>query len=167
MLKNGKTFKIHILRRKTRMSIFFREPGWEPLRELERLQRRMDRLFQESFGLEGRPWAVGVYPLVNISEDRDNYYVRAELAGVQATDLEITLQDNNLILRGERKIPPEEKEVNYHRRERESGFFRRVVSLPAMMHGDKVEATCKDGILTVQIAKPAEAKPRKIEVKVA
>jgi HSP20 family protein len=148
------------------MPIFFREPGWDPLRELERLQRRMDRLFQDAFGVEGRPWSVGVYPLVNISEDQDNYYVRAELPGVKATDLEITLQDNNLILRGERKIPPEEKEVNYHRRERESGFFRRIVSLPAMMQGDKVEATCKDGILTIKIAKPPEVKPRKIEVKV-
>ncbi len=148
------------------MPIIFREPGWDPLRELERLQRRMDRLFQESFGVEGRPWS-GVYPLVNISEDRDNYYVRAELPGVQAADLEITLQDNNLILRGERKIPPEEKEANYHRRERESGFFRRVIALPAMMHGDKVEATSKDGILTIKIAKPPEVKPRKIEVKVA
>jgi HSP20 family protein len=149
------------------MPIIFREPGWDPLRELDRLQRRMDRLFQESFGVEERPWSAGVYPLVNISEDRDNYYIRAELPGVQATDLEITLQDNNLILRGERKIPPEDKEANYHRRERESGFFRRVIALPAMTPGDKVEATCKDGILTIKIAKPAEVKPRKIEVKVA
>ena len=113
------------------MPIFFREPGWKPLGELEQLQRRMDRLFQNAYGLEGRPWRVGVYPPVNISEDRDHIYVRAELPGVQAADLEITLQDNNLILRGERKIPAEDKQVNYHRRERESGFFRRIVALPA------------------------------------
>ncbi len=149
------------------MPIIFREPGLDPLRELEQLQRRMDRLFQSAFGLERSPWQVGVYPLVNISEDRDHIYVRAELPGVKAEDLEITIQDNSLILRGQRKIPKEEKEVNYHRRERESGFFRRFVALPARILGDKVEATCKDGILTIKLAKPEEVKPRKIEVKVA
>lgn len=149
------------------MPIFFREPGWSSSREMEQLQRRMNRLFQESFGMERLPWRAGVYPLVNLSEDHDYLYVRAELPGVRAEDLEITLQDNNLILRGERKIPAEDKQVNYHRRERESGFFRRIVALPSAVHGDKVEATCKDGILTVKLAKPEEVKPRKIEVKVA
>jgi HSP20 family protein len=148
------------------MPIIFREPGWNPLRELEQLQRRMDRLFQDTYGTERVPWRAGVYPLVNLSEDKDHLYVRAELAGIQAADLEITLQDNNLILRGERKIAAEEKQVNYHRRERESGFFRRIVALPAQVRGDKVEATCKDGILTIKMAKPEEMKPRKIEVKV-
>jgi HSP20 family protein len=127
----------------------------------------MDRLFQSGFGLERAPWRVGVYPLVNISEDRDHVYVRAELPGVKSEDLDITIQDNSLILRGERKIDTEEKQVNFHRRERESGFFRRVVALPAMMQPDKVDATFKDGILTVKLAKPAAAKPRQIKVKVA
>jgi HSP20 family protein len=149
------------------MPIFFREPGWNPLRELEQLQRRMDRLFQGTYGTERYPWRAGVYPLVNISEDKDSFYVRAELPGVVASDLEITLQDNNLILRGERKIPAEEKQVNYHRRERESGFFRRIVTLPTQVKGDNIEATSKDGILTIKMAKPEEVKPRKIEVKVA
>jgi HSP20 family protein len=148
------------------MPIFFREPGWHHLGELEQLQRRMDRLFRETYGTEGRPWRVGVYPPVNISEDRDHVFVRAELPGVKAADLEITLQDNSLILRGERKIPAEDKQVNYHRRERESGFFRRIIALPAQVKGDKVEASCKDGILTIKLAKPEEVKPRKIEVKV-
>jgi len=149
------------------MPIIFREPGLDPRRELEQLQRRMDRLFQGAFGLERSPWQVGVYPLVNISEDRDHIFVRAELPGVKAADLEITIQDNSLILRGQRQIPTEEKQVNYHRRERESGFFRRVLALPARIRADKVEATCKDGILTIKLAKPEEVKPRKIEVKVA
>jgi len=149
------------------MPIIFREPHLDYLRELERLQRRMDRAFQNVFGLERSPWRVGVYPLVNISEDHDHIYVRAELPGVNAADLEITIQNNSLILRGERKIPTEEKQINYHRRERESGFFRRVLALPARVQADKVEATCKDGILTIQLAKPEEIKPRKIQVKVA
>jgi HSP20 family protein len=149
------------------MPIIFREPGPDPLRELEQLQQRMDRLFQNAFGLQRPAWRVGVYPLVNISEDRDHIYVRAELPGVKPADLEITIQDNNLILRGQRQIAAEEKQVNYHRRERESGFFRRIIVLPARVRGDKVEATTKDGILTIRLAKPEEVKPRKIEVKVA
>jgi HSP20 family protein len=149
------------------MPIIFREPGLDPLRELEQVQRRLDRVFRNVFGLERSPWRVGVYPLVNISEDRDHIYVRAELPGVKAEDLEITVQNHSLILRGERKIPTEEKQVNYHRRERESGFFRRVLALPARVQADKVEATCKDGILTIKLAKPEETKPRKIQVKVA
>ena len=148
------------------MPIIFREPGLDPLRELQQLQRRMDRVFQNVFGLERAPWRVGVYPLVNISEDRDHIYVRAELPGVNAADLEITVQNHSLILRGERKIATEEKQVNYHRRERESGFFRRVLALPGRMQADRVEATCKDGILTIKLAKPEETKPRKIQVKV-
>ena len=87
------------------MPIIFREPGLDPLRDLEQLQRRMDRLFHGAFGLERSPWRVGVYPLVNISEDRDHIFVRAELPGVKPADLEITIQDNSLILRGQRQIP--------------------------------------------------------------
>jgi HSP20 family protein len=149
------------------MATFFRDPEWEPFRELENLQRRMDRLFRQSYGLEPTPWRVGVYPPVNISEDHENIYVRAELPGVQAQDLEIHLKDKSLVIRGERKIAGADKEVNFHRRERESGFFRRVVTLPGPVNADNVEASCKDGILTIKLAKPEEVKPRQIQVKSA
>ena len=148
------------------MPIFtFREPGWSPFQEMDSLQRRMSRLFEESYGTGSAPWRAGVYPLVNISEDHDYLYVRAELPGINPQELEITVHEGNLILRGERKIPAEEKNVNYHRRERESGYFRRVVSLPTRVNPDKVDASYKDGILTVKLAKPEEIKPRVIKVK--
>jgi HSP20 family protein len=148
------------------MPIFtFREPGWSPFHEMESLQRRMSRLFEESMGPGTAPWRPGVYPLVNISEDHDYLYVRAELPGINPQELEITVHEGNLILRGERKIPAEEKDVNYHRRERESGYFRRVVGLPSPVNPAKVEASYKDGILTVKLAKPEETKPRVIKVK--
>jgi len=150
------------------MPIFtFGESGWDAFREMQRLQREMSHLFEETFGPRLAPWRQGVYPLVNISEDRDHVYVRAELPGINPQDLEITIHEGNLILRGERKIPSEEKAVNYHRRERESGFFRRVVALPTRVNPNKVEASCKDGILTIKLAKPEEIKPRKIQVKSA
>ncbi len=150
------------------MPIFtFREPGWDPFREMERLQRDLSRLFAETYGPGPAAWRPGVYPLLNISEDHDHVYVRAELPGIKPEDLEITIHEGNLILRGERKIPAEEKQVNYHRRERESGYFRRVVALPLPVDPGKVEATYKDGILTIKMAKPEEAKPRLIQVKSA
>lgn len=147
------------------MPIFFRDPRWDPFREMERLQQRMDRIYQDTFSPGLAQWHAGVYPLVNITEDHDYIYVRAELPGVKPGDLEITIHQGNLILRGERKIPAEEKEVNYHRRERESGFFRRVINLPSPVNPEKVEAGCKDGILTIKMAKPEEIKPRLITVK--
>jgi len=138
--------------------------SFSPFEELERLRRRMDRLFQESFGLEPYYRTGGVYPLVNISEDHDHFYVRAELPGVQPEDLDITIKDQSLVLRGERKIPKAGEEVNYHRRERESGTFRRVVRLPGPVNAEKVSAVCKDGVLTITLAKPEEIKPRQIKV---
>jgi HSP20 family protein len=144
------------------MPIFFER---DPFQELDRLQRQMDTLFQTIPGRE-RPYRrEGVYPLVNLSEDADHIYVQAELPGVDPQDLDITLKDQNLVLRGERKIPAEEKNVNYHRRERESGFFRRVLRLPAPVDANKVQATCQDGVLTITLAKPEEVKPRQISVK--
>lgn len=148
------------------MPIYFRESGWDPFRELEQLRRRMDRLLEENLGWR-QPWWTGVYPPVNISEDENHVYVRAELPGVKPEDLEIHLQDQNLVLRGEKRISTAEKGVNYQRRERESGFFRRVVALPRPVNPDQVEATCLDGILTIKLAKPEEVKPRKITVKSA
>jgi HSP20 family protein len=147
------------------MAIFFRDPEWDPFRELEQLKRRMEGLFQGATGVGRYPWRTGVYPLINISEDRDHVYVRAELPGVNPQDLEITVKENNLVLRGERKIPAADKNVNYHRRERESGYFRRLVRLPVPINADRVEAACKDGILTITLAKPEEIKPRQITVK--
>ena len=113
---------------------------WQsPLAELNRLRQQMDDVFQNWSGhLPGLSRSAGVYPLINIAEDDENLFVTAELPGVAASDLEITVVDNNLTIRGERKIPSAEKEVNFHRKEREAGFFRRVVSLPVRIDSEKV-----------------------------
>jgi HSP20 family protein len=144
------------------MPIFFEG---DPFHELDRIQQQMDSLFQSVAGRERYPRRVGVYPLVNLSEDQDHIYVRAELPGVNPEDLDITIKEQHLVIRGERKISTEEKNVNYHRRERESGFFRRVLRLPSQVDPNKVEAACKDGVLTITLAKPEEVKPRQITVK--
>jgi HSP20 family protein len=143
------------------------EPSWEAFREMDQLRREFDRLFDRAYGTERIRRRAGVFPLLNLSEDQDHVYVRAELAGVRPEDIDITLEDNKLVLRGERKIPTEEKVVGYHRREREAGSFRRVVRLPDRLDASKVEAVFKDGILTITLAKPEEVKPKQITVKTA
>jgi HSP20 family protein len=127
----------------------------------------MNRLFDS---LGGTPRGVarsGGFPALNVSEDADNIYVRAELPGVTPEEIEITTHDNNLIIKGERKIPAEGETVSYHRREREAGTFRRITSLPEQVDAGKVTAACKDGVLTVTLPKAAETKARRIEVKSA
>jgi HSP20 family protein len=143
------------------------EPSWGSFREMDQLRREMDRLFERAYGSERISRRAGVFPLLNLSEDQDHVYVRAELAGVRPEDIDITLEDNKLILRGERKIPAEEKVVGYHRREREAGSFRRLVRLPDRLDASKVEAVFKDGILTITLAKPEQIKPKQITVKTA
>jgi len=138
-----------------------------PWTELERLRHQMEGLFDsltgsaEKRGLTG----AGVFPLINLSEDADNLYLTAELPGVGAEALEMSIENEKLTLRGERRIAEADQRVNYHRREREAGFFRRVISLPVRVDADKVQATTKNGVLQVTLPKAAEAKPRQIAIK--
>jgi HSP20 family protein len=142
--------------------------GWRgPFEEVERMKRQVDRL---SEGLTGRFFGeptAGVFPLINLTEDHDNYYVRAELPGIKAVDLELSVTGNNLSIVGERKILPEDENANYHRREREAGKFSRVITLPTQVDTTKVEAHSEDGILTVVLPKAESAKPKQITVKTA
>jgi HSP20 family protein len=143
--------------------------GWrrDPFSEAELLQREMNRVMDSFFGVRRGVRDAGVFPALNVSEDTDNIYVRAELPGVSPKDIEITTRENNLIIKGERRIPAEGKNICYHRREREAGSFQRITSLPARVDGNKVTAVCKNGVLTVTLPKAAEAKPRQIMVKSA
>ena len=140
--------------------------GWRhPFAELERMSRQMDRLSQ---GLKGRPglaWRTArVFPAINLTEDSDNYYVRAELPGIKADALDIQAVGRNLTISGERKIASEGEGVKYHRREREAGKFSRIIGLPGDINTEKVDAKLVNGLLTVTIAKADVAKPKQITV---
>lgn len=151
--------------------MIFRRPLYSPtwglgsaFEELERMRRQLDEL---SGGFERRPYRVlgaGVFPLINLTEDKDNYYVRAELPGLKANEIGISVTANNLSISGERKIASEGENVRCHRREREAGTFSRVVGLPGEVDADKVEANHVNGILTVVIPKAEAAKPKQITV---
>jgi len=140
--------------------------GWKsPFEEMERMRRQMDWLSGGlSNGLFGQT-AAGVFPLMNVTEDKDNYYVRAELPGLKAAELDISVTGDNLSITGERKLPVEDEKAQYHRREREAGRFSRIVSLPAQIDAGRVEARCADGVLTVRLPKAEAAKPKQITVK--
>ena len=141
--------------------------GWhrDAFGEMDHLRREMDRLIDTFSGRRGTVPPAGVFPAVNVSEDSENLYVRAELPGVAPEEIEITTEENNLIIKGERRITAEGEKVSYHRRERDAGKFRRVTSLPTRVDTRKVTAACRNGVLTVTLPKAAEVKPRQIEVK--
>ena len=142
-------------------------PTWRirsPFGDLERMRQQMDRLFDDAMTPHGLHQA-GVFPLINLTEDKDKFYVRAELPGVKADELDLQVTGNNLAISGERKIAAEDESAKYHRREREAGTFSRMIGLPSEVDSDKVEAKLENGILTVVVPKAEIAKPKQISVR--
>ena len=145
---------------------FLNVPTWRfrsPFEELHRMRQQLDQIFEDSAAPHQRIRA-GVFPLINLTEDKDNYFVRAELPGIKAEELDIQVTANNLSISGERKIAAEE-EAKYHRREREAGSFSRIIGLPGDINSEKVDAKMENGILTIVVAKAEAAKPKQITVK--
>ena len=143
-------------------------PTWRvrsPFDELSRMRDQMDRFMDAFDGRREGRLAAGVFPAINLSEDSNSYYIRAELPGIKADELDIQVTANNLSLSGERKISEEGTGVKYHRREREGGSFSRVIALPGDIDADRVKADLSNGVLTVKIAKAEAAKPRQIEIR--
>lgn len=139
-------------------------PSWSTgFRELDAARREMDRLFDSLTGF-GTRRSAGVFPAINVSEDADSLYVRAELPGIRVDDLDISMENDTLTIAGERKHAVEDDSVSYHRREREWGAFRRSFSLPSRVQPNDVKAGYRDGILTVILPKAAEARPKQIPV---
>lgn len=139
-------------------------PSWEmrnPFEELERLRKAIDSMA----GGPSRESSAGVFPLMNVTEDKDNFYLRAELPGITTEDLDISVTANGISISGERKIPDAGTNALYHRRERESGSFSRMLTLPVQIEGSKVEAGMADGVLTVLIPKSEKVKPRQITIR--
>ena len=129
------------------------------------LKKEMDRLFSDFTGRTVSPHRAGVFPPINVSEDGENLYVRSELPGIEPEDIEISVEGETLTLRGERKLPEAGEGVNYHRREREAGRFRRIITLPARINPDGVEAAFKDGVLKNVLPKAVEARAKQVKVK--
>ncbi|MDR2387737.1 MAG: Hsp20/alpha crystallin family protein [Deltaproteobacteria bacterium] len=150
------------------MTIFrWRGPGFPgSILELERMRNYMENVYSTlANGVNNfRRNYTGVFPLVNLAEDDDNLYLTAELPGIDPQSLDLSVKNDTVTLKGAKKVEPEVKEVNYHRRERDIGVFRRSVSLPVKVQAEAVEAKFKNGILSVTLPKVAEAKAHQISI---
>jgi HSP20 family protein len=138
---------------------------WDPIRELDSLQGDMNRLFDRFF--EGRaPNGVSRrwIPAMDLVETEDHLVLRGDLPGMTEDDVDIEIKDNVLTVSGERKSESEEKGEGYHRVERAFGSFSRSLTLPQGIDPGKVEAKFENGVLEVQIPKPAEAKPTRVQI---
>jgi len=141
-----------------------RDPWW--MQEVDRPRREMDRLVE---GVGRKPFLgfeTRLFPLLNVRDKGDSFVVSAEIPGVKTDDLEIKIEGDTLTLKGERK--PEEAagaDVSYHRRERATGIFQRSLTLPGKVDADKVNASYKNGVLTVTLLKDKAAIPKQITVK--
>lgn len=141
---------------------------WRPFREVSRLRREMDRLWDDYFGPGRRalqPLEEAWSPAVDVSETGDKITVKAEVPGLEADDIDISLVGEVLTIKGEKKSEREEKGENFHIVERSYGSFSRSSKLPAAVEAEKVEATYKSGVLTVVLPKKEEIKPKAIEIK--
>lgn len=140
---------------------------WDPLREITSLRQQLDRLWDRTTAwpdlLAQMTEEFGV--ALDVAEEDKAYTVKASLPGVKPEDIEVTLNNNVLTIKGEAKEDKTTDKGSYHLRERRFGSFLRRVALPLAADVEKVEATCADGVLTVQVPKSPEVTPRKIAVK--
>lgn len=134
-------------------------------REVDRLQREMNRLFENYNPQHVR--SVAGYPAMNVWSSEEGLKVTAELPGLSTDDLDISVVGQTLTLNGLRKRDELPEEARYHRQERGFGKFSRSIQLPYAVDVKKVEATFKDGVLHIDLPRAEEDKPRKITVKVA
>lgn len=142
---------------------------WDPFHDLMSIQDRVNRLFQETMArqrgqesIEGGQWA----PAVDIFETGDRIVLRADLPGMEQTDIELRVDDNILTLRGERRAPGDVKPEELHRAERPYGPFVRSFSLPINVDQAGIRAVQKNGVLEVVLPKKQESKARAIKVEV-
>lgn len=125
-----------------------------------------DRFFRGGTVADDGIMTTNWLPAVDLIEKDDEFVAKVELPGVSKDDVKITMQDNILTVRGEKKEEKETRQSNYHRLERSYGSFQRSFTLPNAVKADKVEAQYKDGILTITLPKSEEAKRKQIEVRV-
>jgi HSP20 family protein len=146
---------------------------WEPARELTTLQSEMNRLFSSFFdtptsiggdgnGAGSRRWI----PAMDLVETEEHFVLRADLPGLDAGDVKIEIEDGVLTLAGERRENREIKKDGFYRLERASGHFRRSLTLPQGVDPAAIRASFDKGVLEVEIPKPEERKPRRVEVTV-
>lgn len=134
--------------------------------ELTRLHDEMDNLISGFFGDWDWPaWGHSRWPALDIAENDNEFVVKAEVAGCKPEDIDISVHGNVLTIKGEKKQEEEKKEKGFYHVERSYGSFRRDLNLISEIDAGKIEAACKDGVLTLKLPKSPKAKPTKVKVK--
>ncbi|MCM8796534.1 MAG: Hsp20/alpha crystallin family protein [Candidatus Omnitrophica bacterium] len=145
-----------------------REMWWDPFRDLEAIQNEMNRLFDSSLlrwsdrdvGLLEGAWS----PAVDIYDSKGNVMVKADIPGMKKDEIEVSVNKDILIIKGEKKQEKETKEKDFVRTERFYGSFNRAIRLPAEVDASKVNATYKNGVLELVLPKKEEAKPKQLKI---
>ncbi len=136
---------------------------YNPVRDMVSMTNWMDRFFDEAF-FPTREGGFGT-PNVDVIENNDNIVVKAELPGFKPEDVDVRIEGNTLMMRGEGTEETEKKEGQYHLRERHQASFTRAIPLPTGVNSDKASAEFENGILTLTLPKSEEAKPKQISIK--
>ena len=141
---------------------------WNPWREMNTLQNRLNHLFADSFFQPSRSdddMSLGTWhPVVDMYDENDRIVIKAELPGMEKKDIAVDVKDRVLTISGERNYDNEVKEEKYYRRERACGKFQRVFHLPADVDSDKIKADFKDGLLKLEVPQPEKQKPKEITI---
>jgi HSP20 family protein len=139
---------------------------WDPFREVVALQNRMNSLFRDLNENESPVTTASFVPAVDIYEDDKKVMLKLEVPGMEQKDLDVSIENNTLTVKGERKFEKEEKEENFHRIERRYGSFFRAFTLPSTVNTENVQASYNAGVLKLELAKKPEAQPKQIKINV-
>lgn len=140
---------------------------WNPFRDMINMRNEFDRLFDEVMDAprlrwqEPTNWGLAL----DVVENEDNFLIKASVPGVNPDDLDITISDNVLTIKGELKEDQTVEQDRYHLRERRFGTFARSVTLPVPVNADEIDATYEHGILSLNVPKAEEIKPKRISIK--
>jgi HSP20 family protein len=152
------------------MKLVKRSDYWDPFNELTRLQDEMNELFDVTYagfpagphGLLDRAWV----PAVDISESKDDFRIKVDLPGVRKEDINITVENNMCVIKGDKKQDSNINDKNHVRSERFFGVFNRSIALPSLVDTSKVSAEYVNGTLEITLPKREEAKPKQISINV-
>ena len=138
-----------------------------PFREIERMTRDLGRFWDSFFGGGSKGRVEGEWlPSLDLAETDNELVVKAELPGMDPKDIDISLSDGTLTIKGEKKQEKEEKKSDYHFIERSYGAFTRSIQLPRQVEREKISASYKNGLLRITLPKSEEAKKKEVKIKV-
>ena len=140
--------------------------NWDPFRDLWNMRSMVDRMFENAMDRQTGGWQPVEWGLaLDVTENEEEFTVKASVPGINSDDLEITFTDGTLTIKGETRGEKNVDEAHYHIRERRFGRFSRSISLPSNLDTDKIEASYDSGVLTLHLPKAEEMKPKRIEIK--